>query len=330
VLVLIWAASLFLTAGCGQKIINKSIEKIPGDSELIQITRDLYAVIDGSGFANSGFYLNPKGNLLIDSRFLQKQINQNLSWIKKYQKNPNLNVLFTSSEGPFVRGAQFIPSANFYAQTYLLYDLNFFTPNQIETLIGKMDLSQEVPLIPTLASLKIKTFNDRFYLDRKKKIVALYPGEAKNKPNTYLLFKKSGVLFTGSLFSNGVIPDITGASLNAWIAVTKKMIETKPKVIVPGYGNIAKLEDLKKFNVYLLKLNEISAGIQQGMTLPALKNQVLFDEFVTWNAFEKQHAANLDYLAKKPEPLKETTPTAAPAAVDITPENEQPKTIQNQ
>jgi hypothetical protein len=128
VLVLIWAASLFLTAGCGQKIINKSIEKIPGDSELIQITRDLYAVIDGSGFANSGFYLNPKGNLLIDSRFLQKQINQNLSWIKKYQKNPNLNVLFTSSEGPFVRGAQFIPSANFYAQTYLLYDLNFYTP----------------------------------------------------------------------------------------------------------------------------------------------------------------------------------------------------------
>jgi hypothetical protein len=108
------------------------------------------------------------------------------------------------------------------------------------------------------------------------------------------------------------------------------MIEAKPKVIVPGYGNLASLNDLKKFNVYLLKLNEVSAGLQQGMTLPALKNQVLFDEFVTWNAFEKQHAANLDYLAKKPEPLKETTPTAAPAAVDITPENEQPKTIQNQ
>jgi len=321
---------LFLSTGCGQKIINKSIEKISGDSELIQITRDLYAVVDQSGFANSGFYINPKGSLLIDARFTQKQIKQNLDWLKKYQKNPNLNVLFTSSEGPYVRGAQFIASANFYAQTYLLYDLNFFTPNQIETLIGKMDLSQEVPLIPSLASLKIKTFNEKFNLDRKKKIVAVYPGEAKNKPNTYILFKRSGVLFTGSLFSNGVIPDITGASLNAWIAVTKKMIETKPKVIVPGYGNLASLNDLKKFNVYLLKLNEISAGLQQGMTLPALKNQVLFDEFVTWNAFEKQHAVNLDYLAKKPEPVKEITATAAPTAIDITPENETPKTIQNQ
>jgi hypothetical protein len=320
---------LFLTTGCGQKIINKSIEKIPGDSELIQITRDLYAVVDGSNFANSGFYINPKGNLLIDSRFTQKQVNQTLAWIKKYQKNPNLNILFTSSEGQFVRGAQFIASANFYAQTYLLYDLNFFTPNQIENLVGKMDLSQEVPLIPSLASLKIKTFNEKFNLDRKKKIVAIYPGEAKNKANTYVYFKKSGVLFTGSLFWNGVIPDITGASLNAWIAVTKKMIDTKPKLIVPGYGNVAKLEDLKKFNVYLLKLNEVSVGLQQGMTLPALKNQVLFDEFVTWNAFEKQHAANLDTLARKPE-IKAEPVTPAPTAVDITPENEQPQQIQNQ
>lgn len=322
-------AILFLVTGCGQKIINKSVENIPGDSELIQITRDLYAVIDDSGFANSGFYINPKGSLLVDSRFTQKQVNQTLTWVKKYQKNPNLHVLFTSSEGQFVRGAQFIASANFYAQTYLLYDLNFFTPNQIENLIGKMDLTQEVPLIPTLASLKIKTFNEKFNLDRKKKIVAIYPGEAKNKANTYLYFKKSGVLFTGSLFSNNIIPDITGASLNAWIAVTKKMIETKPKLIVPGYGHLAKLEDLKKFNVYLLKLNEVSAGLQQGMALTALKNQVMFDEFVTWNAFEKQHAANLDYLAKKPE-IKAEPVTPAPAAVDITPENEAPKTIQNQ
>jgi len=320
---------LLLTTGCGQKIMNKSIEKVPGDSELIQITRDLYAVIDESGFGNSGFYINPHGSLLIDSRFLQKQVNQTLSWVKKYQKNPNLNVLFTSSEGQFVRGAQFIASANFFAQTYLLYDLNFFTPNQIETLIGRMDLSQEVPVIPSLASLKIKTFNEKFNLDRKKKIVATYPGEAKNKANTYLYFKNSGVLFTGSLFSNAVIPDITGASLNVWISVTKKMIDLKPKVIVPGYGNLAKPEDLKKFSTYLLKLNEISVGLQQGMTLPALKNQVMFDEFVTWNAFEKQHNVNLNYLVKKPE-VKAEPVTPAPSAVDITPENEQPQTIQNQ
>jgi hypothetical protein len=137
------------------------------------------------------------------------------------------------------------------------------------------------------------------------------------------------VLFTGSLFSNTVIPDITGASLNVWISVTKKMIDLKPKVIVPGYGNLAKLEDLKKFSTYLLKLNEVSVGLQQGMTLPALKNQVMFDEFVTWNAFEKQHNANLDYLARKPE-VKAEPVTPAPTAVDITPENEQPKTIQNQ
>ncbi len=77
---------LFLTTGCGQKIINKSIEKIPGDSELIQITRDLYAVMDGSNFANSGFYINPKENLLFTAALLKSKSIKILAWLKNIKK----------------------------------------------------------------------------------------------------------------------------------------------------------------------------------------------------------------------------------------------------
>src|SRR5690606_1092289 len=64
--------SLISFTGCAPQLKPESIEKITGDAELIKINDSLYAVIDDAGFLNSGFYVHPKGTLLIDSRFSQK------------------------------------------------------------------------------------------------------------------------------------------------------------------------------------------------------------------------------------------------------------------
>ena len=93
-----------------------------------------------------------------------------------------------------------------------------------------------------------------------------------------------GVLFAGDLVFRGRIPYVGQADSERWIASLKKLIELKPRVLVPGHGPVSvnPLADLQTTRDYLLFLRQAMGT--------AADNLEPFDEAyakVDWSRFEK-------------------------------------------
>lgn len=67
-----------------------------------------------------------------------------------------------------------------------------------------------------------------------------YVGPAHSKEDMVMMVKEDGVLYTGDLVFLGRIPFVGDADSRAWIASLDKLIEMKPRVLVPGHGGLTK------------------------------------------------------------------------------------------
>ncbi len=67
-----------------------------------------------------------------------------------------------------------------------------------------------------------------------------YVGPAHSKEDMVMMVKEDGVLYTGDVVFLGRIPFVGDADSRAWIASLDKLIEMKPRVLVPGHGGLTK------------------------------------------------------------------------------------------
>lgn len=67
-----------------------------------------------------------------------------------------------------------------------------------------------------------------------------YVGPAHSKEDMAMMVKEDSVLYSGDLVFLGRIPFVGDADSRAWIASLDKLIEMKPRVLVPGHGCLTK------------------------------------------------------------------------------------------
>ena len=67
-----------------------------------------------------------------------------------------------------------------------------------------------------------------------------YVGPAHSKEDMVMKVKEDGVLYTGDVVFLGRIPFVGDADSRAWIASLDKLIDMKPRVLVPGHGGLTK------------------------------------------------------------------------------------------
>jgi len=70
---------------------------------------------------------------------------------------------------------------------------------------------------------------------------------------------KLGVLFSGDLFFRGRIPFVGQADSRLWIASLERLIDYRPRVVVPGHGPLSTdpMADLAMTRDYLLYLRQV-------------------------------------------------------------------------
>ena len=67
-----------------------------------------------------------------------------------------------------------------------------------------------------------------------------YVGPAHSREDMAMMVKEDSVLYSGDLVFLGRIPFVGDADSRAWIASLDKLIEMKPRVLVPGHGGLTK------------------------------------------------------------------------------------------
>ncbi|MDP1863465.1 MAG: MBL fold metallo-hydrolase [Thiobacillus sp.] len=67
-----------------------------------------------------------------------------------------------------------------------------------------------------------------------------YVGPAHSREDMVMMVKEDNVLYSGDLVFLGRIPFVGDADSRAWIASLDKLIEMKPRVLVPGHGGLTK------------------------------------------------------------------------------------------
>lgn len=67
-----------------------------------------------------------------------------------------------------------------------------------------------------------------------------YVGPAHSREDMAMMVREDGVLYAGDLVFLGRIPFVGDADSRAWIAALDKLIEMKPRVLVPGHGAMTK------------------------------------------------------------------------------------------
>jgi len=67
-----------------------------------------------------------------------------------------------------------------------------------------------------------------------------YVGPAHSREDMAMLVQEDGVLYAGDLVFLGRIPFVGDADSRAWIAALDKLIEMKPRVLVPGHGGLTR------------------------------------------------------------------------------------------
>jgi glyoxylase-like metal-dependent hydrolase (beta-lactamase superfamily II) len=63
-----------------------------------------------------------------------------------------------------------------------------------------------------------------------------YVGPAHSKEDMAMQVKEDGVLYAGDLVFRGRVPFVGDADSRAWIVALDKLIQMKPRVLVPGHG----------------------------------------------------------------------------------------------
>lgn len=67
-----------------------------------------------------------------------------------------------------------------------------------------------------------------------------YVGPAHSQEDMAMMVKEDSVLYAGDLVFLGRIPFVGDADSRAWIASLDKLIEMKPRVLVPGHGGLTR------------------------------------------------------------------------------------------
>jgi glyoxylase-like metal-dependent hydrolase (beta-lactamase superfamily II)/rhodanese-related sulfurtransferase len=112
------------------------------------------------------------------------------------------------------------------------------------------------------------TFKEEHTIDLGGRVVkALYFGYAHEHSDISIWLPKEKITFAGDLaFNNRVLPIFEITETKKWLEAWEKFAALKPKVVVPGHGDVTDLATVERYTKgYLLYLREkVSAIIEEG------------------------------------------------------------------
>lgn len=123
-----------------------------------------------------------------------------------------------------------------------------------------------------------------------------------------LYVETDGILFAGDLFFTGRIPFVGDADSKAWLAAMDRMLQIKPKRVIPGHGAVSDdpAKDMQLTREYLIFLREhMGQAVADFLSFDEAYENVDWSRYENYPAFENANRPNAfgQYLRMEKESL---------------------------
>ena len=265
---------------------------------MIEVAENVFAFINNSGAANSGFLITRNVVIVIDTTFFPSKALQILKDIKTLTHRKIRYVINTHYHANHIFGNSVFKGADFVASEDTLNLLSEVEDNFVNIYKAKYpDLKRELDdveiILPSVTYKNSKTFR---FKDKTIKIIKV-GGHSPDSSIVQIL--PHNIIFSGDLVYSGLHPHITEDSdISKWKKALNKIKELKPSKIVPGHGNLCDLDEVDRtidyFTTLENKIKEILRG-ENPKTMYDLEDNDIFSK----RGFEELFLDNVKFFIRK-------------------------------
>jgi glyoxylase-like metal-dependent hydrolase (beta-lactamase superfamily II) len=125
----------------------------------------------------------------------------------------------------------------------------------------------------------------------------LHFGPASTPGDLAVLDTQTGVLFTGGLVSIGRIPELRNEQIPGWLDTLERLQALDVSVAVPGFGPLAKRDDMGETGAYLRELDAaVRRAYASGMSLVDARRAVQTPGFRGWKLYSVAQPQNIQRI----------------------------------
>ena len=259
--------------------------------------------------SNAGFVVTDDGVVVVDALGSATLANELIAEIRRVTSQPIRYVIVTHYHADHIYGLQAFKAigatviANAHGKEYLNSDTA-----RLRLEASRQELfpwvDEQTRLIPAdrwldeeETTLRVGSFD----------FVLRHVGPAHTPEDMVVFVPRRGVLFAGDLVFRGRIPFVGQADSRQWIASLGRLIEFKPKVMVPGHGALSEdpvpdLQLTRDYLVYLRKtMAEAAVNLEPFEDAYANADWSRFEHMPLFRAANRMNAYNTYLLLEQQE-----------------------------
>jgi len=273
------------------------------DMPFKQVSPGIYAYIGETGLrtyenegmnGNAGFIVTQAGVVVVDSGSSYQVAQKIHAAIRKVTKQPVKYVINTGGQdhrwlgnGYFkAQGAQIIAAAA------AIEDMNARGAMQMEGLKGEL----KEKFAGTELALPTRPFEKELTLKLGGRDIRILHFQPAHTPGDSIVWlPKEGVVFAGDIvFTDRLLGVLPFSSTSGWLASFEEMAKLKPRLIIPGHGDVCDLAKARReTGDYLrLLLDHMVKAVNQGQDLQAAIDSLDQSAFATLPNYELLKGGN--------------------------------------
>lgn len=225
------------------------------DMPFKQVSPGVYAYIGDTGLrtyenegmnGNAGFIVTQKGVVVVDSGSSYQVAQKIHAAIRKVTKQPVKVVINTGGQDHRWLGNGYFKAqgAEIIAAAAAVDDMNARGAMQMEGLQAELKekLAGTEPMLPT------RTFDKELTLKLGGRDIRLLHFQPAHTPGDLVVWlPKEGVVFAGDIvFVDRLLGVLPFSSASGWLASFEEMAKLKPRLIIPGHGDVCDLAKARR------------------------------------------------------------------------------------